>query len=259
MGNYLKGISTTDEEKDSEASSLGQTYEKYKYELLSRQIKDDFRRQQVETNKKNNEFQDKFLENFKKSYKEDIDKKTRDLEDKIENSKLSIIETLGMFVALFTFISVDFQIFKSYTNPALVGALTAIMVGSIFLFIIVFDFFILQARKIRKTGEGGDPEVFTEDTSASKARKFLICLSALFIFGGLAVFFVINPQEIYGDKEQIKKEILTTMQSDLSSQKSELEKINENNGSIIKKTNEDIAKFKKCIRDFGFSQKCFED
>lgn len=186
---------------------------------------------------------------------EDIEK----FENKIENSKLSIIETLGMFVALFTFISVDFQIFKSYTEPVLIGALSSILIGSIFLFMIVFDYFIIQARKVRKTEECKDSKIYAEDVRASRARKILILLSAFFIFGGLASFFIIDNQEVNDNKVHFKEEILNSVQTNLDNQKKELEKITAGNSDTIKEINKRNTELKKCIKNFGFTYKCFED
>ncbi|KKP96424.1 MAG: hypothetical protein UR99_C0018G0013 [Candidatus Moranbacteria bacterium GW2011_GWD2_36_12] len=255
---YLKDASATREERKDGSSSLGEIAEKYKAELLGKQIADDFRKQQVEINKRNKEFQEKYLENFKNQYQDDIDKKTKDLEDKIENSKLSVIETLGMFIALFTFISVDFQVFKSYRDPVAISALTMILIGAIFLFIVVFDYFILQARKVRKTEENAITKKYVEDGRVSLVRKIIFCVSLVLIFLGVFMFSKTTTEEISANNNEIKKEVLTSVQTDLDNQKSELEKINKDNGVLIKDTNSSILEIKKCIKNFGFTYKCFE-
>ncbi len=254
----LKSASTAYDESKNESSSLGKVAEKFRYELLSQQIKDDFQKQQVETNKKNKEFQEKYLESFKKEYKDGIDKKTEDLEDKIENSKLSVIETLGMFVALFTFISVDFQVFKSYRDPVAIGALTAILIGAIFLFIVVFDYFILQARKVRKTEEDKNSKKYLEDGRVSLIRRVIFCVSLALIFLGIFMFSKTTSDENFDMRDQIKKEVLNSLQSDIDNQTKELKDINESNKNSIKNTDSNMSEFKKCIKNFGFTYKCFE-
>ena len=260
---HQEDISTASEESGSlntsiSSSSLGKTAEKYRYELLSQKIADDFRKQQVEINRRNKEFQEKYLESFKKEYKDDVAQKTKDLEDKIENSKLSVIETLGMFIALFTFISVDFQVFKSYRDPMAISALTAILIGAIFLFIVVFDYFILQARKVRKTEENINSQKYLEDDRVSRNRKIIFGVSLVLIFLGINAFSKTTSDENVDIRDQIRKEVLNSVQSDLDIQKNELEKINDNNGILIKNTNDNIVRFKECVKDFGFTYKCFE-
>ena len=86
---------------DSELSRIG-------YTLLSEKMRTELLKQQKKINEDNKKFHEEFLKTLKEEYGSAIEANAKDLEDKIENSKLSVIETLGMFVALFTFISVDF-------------------------------------------------------------------------------------------------------------------------------------------------------
>ena len=71
---------------------------------------------------------------------EDTARRTEDkLSDKIDDSKLKTIETLGIFVALFTFVSIDFQVFKMFNNPQSIAGLMLILLGSLLTFITVLD------------------------------------------------------------------------------------------------------------------------
>ncbi|MCK4891395.1 MAG: hypothetical protein KAS78_01885 [Candidatus Pacebacteria bacterium] len=75
-----------------------------------------------------------------KTNTEKIIRETKDeLRDKIDDSKLKTIETLGIFVALFTFVSIEFQVFRTLDNAQSVAGLTLILLGSLLTFITVLD------------------------------------------------------------------------------------------------------------------------
>ena len=124
------------------------------------------------------------------------------------------------------------------------------------MFIIVFDYFILQARKIRKTEKNNDTKVYEEDKGASKARKVLAGLSTVFIIGGLAVFFTTHPEDDV--REQIKNEVLQSVESNINAQKIKLEEVNKNNTTTVDNINNNMTTLKKCVKNFGFTYKCFE-
>jgi|GEM_PF-2690982 len=73
------------------------------------------------------------------------------LENKIESSKIKVIETLGIFVALFTFISTEFQVFKIYQNPITIAGLTLIILGSLLVFITILDITLVNNFSLYKT------------------------------------------------------------------------------------------------------------
>lgn len=82
----------------------------------------------------------KKLDEVIKTDVEKITKETKDeLSDKIDDSKLKTIETLGIFVALFTFVSVEFQVFRMLDDPQSIAGLTLILLGSLLTFITVLD------------------------------------------------------------------------------------------------------------------------
>lgn len=81
----------------------------------------------------------------------DVIKDTEErLRDKIDDSKLKTVETLGIFVALFTFVSIDYQVFKSYKNPLTIGGLIFILLGSLTMFVILIDYLIINSDKNNK-------------------------------------------------------------------------------------------------------------
>ncbi len=69
-------------------------------------------------------------------------------ENKIERTKSQNIETLGLFVALFTFISVDFSVIKTATSYNAVVSITFILAGFLIFFILLLHLITLGLRKI---------------------------------------------------------------------------------------------------------------
>ena len=151
-------------------SSLGKTYEKFKNELLkgNKYLRsDDFEKEinaireaQKVANENNEKFKNEFLDKLRrdlndkikkevqnlnksiKESKENIKKMEGDFNDKLENSRIKTVETLGIFVALFTFVSVEFQMFRIFHRADSIGGLTSILLGSLISFLLVLDFVI---------------------------------------------------------------------------------------------------------------------
>jgi len=85
------------------------------------------------------EYERKFREISEETIREYAEPVFKKLKEEIEKSKLKIIETLGIFVALFTFISVEFQTFRIYQDPKEISGLTLILLGALLFFILIFD------------------------------------------------------------------------------------------------------------------------
>lgn len=64
-----------------------------------------------------------------------IEEKIDRFDEKIKDSNLKTIETLGIFVALFTFVSVEFQIFKDQVTFLAGLGFTLILLGSLLSFL----------------------------------------------------------------------------------------------------------------------------
>ncbi len=77
---------------------------------------------------------------------------TKDLEYLFKNDineyKTKIIEVLGIFVALFTFVSVDIQVFKTDISTLSAMGFSVIMLGALLLFVIVLVSIVSE----KKTG-----------------------------------------------------------------------------------------------------------
>lgn len=103
---------------------------------------------EVDINRKLDEANIKFLdlekkiEKTAKETKIQIDKELLDVRQKIDESKSRIVETLGLFVALFTFLSLQVQIFKDERDVDQVLGLVLITGGLIAFFVLILDIMI---------------------------------------------------------------------------------------------------------------------
>lgn len=246
-----KEANQTQKSKDEER--LGEYFKKVGY--TSSGVKEEFekiidlRTKKVEKN----------LEKLQKQFEEKLKNSEKDLDDKIENSKLSVIETLGVFVALFTFISIDFQVFRSYRDPYAITGLTLILLGSVSFLISVLDFFILKARSIKNSvddtevGDSSWLESINRSLKSNKSRIFILSLEVLFIIGGIFLLSKSKIEEFSDSKDQIKKEIFEYTKSSLQKDIDLLVGERVRNGE-----NGELKTLKGCVRDFGFTYKCFK-
>jgi uncharacterized membrane-anchored protein len=85
--------------------------------------------------------------------KTEEDKLKDKLEQKIEDSKLSVIETLGLFVALFTFISIDVQILKSDLNLLALAGFVLVTLGALSFFVICLNLLVTKSDDRIKTSK----------------------------------------------------------------------------------------------------------
>jgi hypothetical protein len=65
------------------------------------------------------------------------EERVRAVEGKLDDSKTQLIETLGLFVALFTFISVEFSLFKEIKVFSAVISLTLVVAGLLLFFVML--------------------------------------------------------------------------------------------------------------------------
>lgn len=85
-------------------------------------------------------------QNLKQQFEETIKDAKRELETKIDDSKLTIVETLGIFVALFTFVSIEFQIFRSFSSWYAGASLTLIILGALTFFVLLLTTLLNKKR-----------------------------------------------------------------------------------------------------------------
>ncbi len=80
----------------------------------------------------------KIQKEFKKQ-REDINNALDETKERIENNRNDNVQTLAVFVALFTFISVDFQIFKQISDFYSALSLVMILLGALTFFVLLLN------------------------------------------------------------------------------------------------------------------------
>lgn len=74
-----------------------------------------------------------------------LEQKLSDTDKKIEQSKDKNIETLGLFVALFTFISVEFSLFRTITDFSAAVSISFIAAGLLIFFVLILHLVIISS------------------------------------------------------------------------------------------------------------------
>lgn len=190
---------------------------------------------------------DDFEEKFKQA-KKDLENSEKETRSYIESNRIKTIESLGIFVALFTFISIEFQIFKVYTHPYSIVGVSLIFLGSLLLMISVLDFLL----NFKESDRG------VQLNKAINKPKFLIALAwfLIIIFGGF--FLCITPE-----KQNIE-EVLSKIDNNSNQEIQVNELINksaqfEKQQNVDKQKNEHTEAVINCLKNIGyFSKKCFE-
>lgn len=65
---------------------------------------------------------------------EQIERVKQITQESFDRQKISVIESLSVFVALFTFVSIEFQLFRTATSWLIVTAFTLLFLGGLLLF-----------------------------------------------------------------------------------------------------------------------------
>ena len=155
---------------------------------------------------------------------------------------------MGIFVALFTFISIEFQVFRSYRDPHAISGLTLIFLGAIFLFLVIFDYLLNKS---------------SENNSKIKIRKgkffyIMPLISVLLLAGGIFLYCNAPNEDLEEAKNSIKKQVYDSVKNDIDLKNDELLETNKNNEFLINDLRNDIEAIKNCVNNFGFSYKCFK-
>ena len=104
-----------------------------------------------------------------------LEKNVTSVQQSISDSSKQSIESLGIFVAFFTFISVEFQLFKIVESGVMAIAISSFLLGALLLFAGVIHLFFKQ-------DEGGN---------ASSAVVFVV--SILLLTGSCFLFYTEKP------------------------------------------------------------------
>ena len=119
-----------------------------------------------------------------------IQERVTKMENRIEEIRINVINSLGVFIALFTFISVEFQLFQSLTSFTQYLSLTLILSG-VFMFFVLFLDFVSQKNKHSK---------FTLPKDIKSHRwslhQFLFGLCLILISLGILIGIIPKKQEL---------------------------------------------------------------
>ena len=151
--------------------------------------------------------------------------------------QVDYIQTLGIFVALFTFVSIEFQIFRSFNSWMAGASLSLILLGSLLFFLVIMSF-ILNSHPF-------------------KIIIILLIIASLLIIGGIYFFSksnLNNPEYISLEAKDLNEKIIKGDQNikDNFYSKKELENIIKEN-----KVNKNILNCLEISRTFN--NYCFSE
>lgn len=182
-----------------------------------------------------------------KKWIKEIEEKQNRIQLTIDDNKISVIESLGIFVALFTFISIEFQVFKIYSHPNSIVGISLVFLGSLLILISALDF-LLNFKNIE-----GD----NKKNTILKSIKLKIAFCwLLFIAIGIILLYT-SPEKSNLEEKLLKIDNnlnceqkigdLTNMINDMEKQQNIEEKIVNYDNSIL-----------QCLKNKEyFSIKCF--
>lgn len=107
------------------------------------------------------------------------DRRTRDTARNTEHVKSQVFNSLAIFVALFTFISIEFQLFKTQTDWNIAFVITLIFSGMLLNFVLVFDYLINKYSTLEYFEETVDPanQAKLKRAAEIQKRKFVTIAS----------------------------------------------------------------------------------
>lgn len=158
-----------------------------------------------------------------------------------EQTRISFIETIGIFVALFTFISIEFQVFRVYSHWMAVVGLTLVLLGSIGILMWLLHYFLKIAH---------------DDSARFRAGHWVVGWASVVVACGGAWLTALAPAEMDQDFERLVDDTVTARvheelkarDADVSGQLSEMQ-------DRIDRGDEAL---RACAQKFGVIKQCFE-
>jgi hypothetical protein len=217
-----------------------------------------------------------YLERFdsnKRDFKEELRRIKEEYDRKIENSKLTIIETLGIFVALFTFVSIEFQVFRMYRDPQAISGLTLVLLGSTTFLMSIFDISIINARSIKnRNTESKKRAVFKQENlkrnffrwcNNNWARSMLVIIEIGTIIYGTRLFIGSDIEDLEDAKNDLVKEVRMELKENFKNDVNVIVNEKLNNFEDIKNAQNDIRILQEkdtCMKykDYWEYDQCFK-
>lgn len=231
---YLLNKIPSKHEKNSSVD-MGDSDDSSSTEAEKRITSDDLKDLRVQIQKEIKETKDEFkksLSEFQKNFndnldelgelKTEIDKDSGEIKSEIRRIQLPVIETLGIFATLFTFISIEFQVFRMYRDPQAISGLTLVLLGSIAFLMSIFDYFIgyLENKKI--------------------GRYVIYGLCFVFIVLGIWLFSTASFETLDDYREEIKKEVKIELEQDFEKDMNAVVNDKLNNNEDMRSVQDDI-------------------
>lgn len=205
----------TNKKNQEQPSGTGQP------EAITQEVLDDFFTKKAKGLFEATTNLDKKIEELK-SQIPNLDDRIRRVEDRIDDTRTNIIETIGILIGLFTFISIEFQIFKSNFSLQEAGGLTMIILGGMLLFIATIDFFIKLDLPLFK--KELNKEIKTVVDKGFWIRLIFFVLSIALIICGVILFSTSDQKVSNIEKQESSQNIYT---GDEVSSPGEIQKIEE--------------------------------
>lgn len=156
-------------------------------------------------------------------------KEINDLKKEVTEFKIKTIEILAIFVALFTFVSVDIQIFKSEISFLSATGTSLITLGALLFFISILHLLLDYSQNYLKQNKN----IFIS----------IVVISVILIAVG--IYFIFTDYRIYTKKIKNDFYLKNDVDQKLTATESE-----------IKQSQENFNDFKNCLKNGGWN-KCF--
>lgn len=152
----------------------------------------------------------------------------KDIKKEQDRNRISVIESIGIFVALFTFISISFQVFNSYRDPWTISGLLIILLGSISFFLSLFNIFIFGYNSVI---EGDNKKQFYLSISS---EKMIIIFLELFLIGvGVFLFTQSKIENFEDESKRIENNLVKNIESEFKKNEEIQKSINDKNQKTL--------------------------
>lgn len=147
---------------------------------------------ELEEEKKEMENKVKEMKDIVKETKKELEDLEKKMESKIEDSKIKVVQALGIFVALFTFVSVDFVILSNIQDLKQAWLLISLIGGFLLLFVVLIDY-VIRAYKSDLFSVFYDDSKKDIEPFKKHNKVFCVISIVLICISGIGLFLY-NPQ-----------------------------------------------------------------
>lgn len=176
-----------------------------------------------------------------------LEGKINNFNEEIQKNRISLIEALSIFVALFTFVSINIQVFTRVSSTVSAG----IIVFLLLMCLITWSFITSLILRPPKNNTGQD--TYEYNYIRKDVRIWLAVGSCGLALISIIVFNIFNiPLNPVSDNIEFQKEIQKIVDEKLN-----LILTNENNLKIM--NDKKLSDFKRCLWENGYTWYCLND